>query len=275
MKRCNFLGLVVLFTILVTTYGSVLPPKCPDGEVPKCPDPDGEYSTFFPHPKDCHWFFHCSNGVAYCKVCPADLHWNVELETCDYPYRAGCNEADTPTTTTPPPTNTTEEPTKPPVLCPDGEVPKCPFPDGEYSTFFPHPNDCSWFFHCSNGEAYCKVCPPGLHWNVELETCDYPCDAGCISKPTTTTTTTTTTAPSTTTTTEEPTTPLVDKCPDGEVPKCPFPDGEYSTFFPHPNDCHWFFHCSNGVAYCKVCPADLHWNVELETCDYDYRAGCN
>ena len=64
-------------------------------------------------------------------------------------------------------------------------------------------------------------------------------------------------------------------CPPGEVPLCPFPDGMYSTFFPHPNDCHWFFHCSNGVPYCKECPAGLHWNVWLETCDYPFNAGCD
>ena len=70
-------------------------PFCPPGEVPKCPfEKDDGFAVFFPHPNDCHFFFHCSDGVAYCKECPADLHWNVELETCDYPYRAGCQEED-------------------------------------------------------------------------------------------------------------------------------------------------------------------------------------
>jgi hypothetical protein len=55
-----------------------------------------------------------------------------------------------------------------------------------------------------------------------------------------------------------------DKCPYGKVPVCPFTDPEFSVFFPHPTDRHWFFHCSNGVAYCKECPADLHWKNELE-----------
>ena len=63
-------------------------------------------------------------------------------------------------------------------------------------------------------------------------------------------------------------------CPPGELPKCPFPDKEFTTFFPHPNDCHWFFHCSMGVAFCSECPAGLHWNAKLETCDFPFRAGC-
>jgi len=43
------------------------------------------------NPTTAIFFFHCSNGVAYCKECPADLHWNDKEQTCDYPYRAGCN----------------------------------------------------------------------------------------------------------------------------------------------------------------------------------------
>jgi len=62
-------------------------PGCPEGPIPDCP-PYG--TAFFPHPGDCSWFFHCVDGVAYCKQCPADLHWNKMLDTCDFPYRAGC-----------------------------------------------------------------------------------------------------------------------------------------------------------------------------------------
>jgi hypothetical protein len=62
-------------------------PYCPPSERPRCPSPA---VYFFPHPSNCHWFFFCEYGAAICKECPADLHWNVELETCDYPYRAGC-----------------------------------------------------------------------------------------------------------------------------------------------------------------------------------------
>ena len=63
-------------------------------------------------------------------------------------------------------------------------------------------------------------------------------------------------------------------CPSGETPQCPFPDPGYSVFFPHPEDCHWFFHCQNGVAYCHECPGDLLWNTEIDACDYAYRVDC-
>jgi hypothetical protein len=64
--------------------------------------------------------------------------------------------------------------------------------------------------------------------------------------------------------------PPPEECPEGNVPICPFPDTIFDTFFPHPNDNQWFFHCKDGVAYCKQCPADLVWNIDLDTCDWEY-----
>ncbi|PSN32385.1 hypothetical protein C0J52_24587, partial [Blattella germanica] len=68
-----------------------------------------------------------------------------------------------------------------PFSCPAGKVPNCPFPDPALSVFFPHENDSRWFYHCSNGVAYCKVCPFGLHWNANLDTCDWPEHVRCRS----------------------------------------------------------------------------------------------
>jgi hypothetical protein len=201
MKRSTVLVLMALFSTVATSHGRVLEgtAECPlpRTSIPVCPFPDPEFSLFFPHPTDCHWFFHCSNGQAYCKQCPADLHWNTQLQTCDYAYRAGCSRK-------------------------------------EYSS--------------------------ALSANKPTQ------------RPTSLTTTSAATSPATTdpSVSAESTT----KCPVGPVPKCEYPDRKYSLFFPHPTDCHWFFHCSNGVAYCKKCPAELHWNVKLQTCDYVYRAGC-
>jgi len=310
MRSCKLLDLVVLLLILATTYGRdlrnetcdypyragckesrqprTLPPvspvttvppvtqvpnRCPPGPVPECPFPDLDFFVFFPHPNDCHWYFYCNNGIAYCHECRADLHWNVWIDTCDFPYRAGCNESGQPPTLT----TVSPVPTLPPVtkdpnpICPASPVPECPFPDGVNATFFPHPNDCHWFFHCRDGVADCYECPADLHWNVVLDTCDYPYRAGCneSGQP-----------PTLTTVSPVPTLPPVTKdpnpiCPASPFPECPFPDGVNATFFPHPNDCHWFFHCRDGVADCYECPADLHWNVQLETCDYPYRAGCD
>lgn len=65
---------------------------CPDGPVPTCPLHDDGFTVFFPHPNDCHFFFQCIGGVAYCKKCPAGLQWNTILDACDYPYNVICGE---------------------------------------------------------------------------------------------------------------------------------------------------------------------------------------
>ena len=105
---------------------------------------------------------------------------DLRNEACDYPYRAGCKESQPPTLP-----RVSPVPTVPPVtedpnpICPPGPVPQCPFPDLGFPIFFPHLNDCHWYFRCSDGVAYCYKCPGDLQWNVENETCDDPLIVGC------------------------------------------------------------------------------------------------
>ncbi|MCZ0971016.1 chitin binding peritrophin-A domain-containing protein [Streptomyces noursei] len=41
--------------------------------------------AMWPDGDDAQWFYHCSNAVAYRKLCPAQLHFNAVLDTCDWP----------------------------------------------------------------------------------------------------------------------------------------------------------------------------------------------
>ncbi|XP_037081919.1 peritrophin-1-like [Pollicipes pollicipes] len=58
-----------------------------------CPTSNG----LFPNPKDCHSFYHCSNGYPYLKDCPANLEFNPVLLVCDWPNHAGCGGHPQPT----------------------------------------------------------------------------------------------------------------------------------------------------------------------------------
>ncbi len=56
----------------------------------------------------------------------------------------------------------------------------CPPPgDDYYTVLVPVPGDCTSFYACSNGVLVLQHCPDGLHFNDELDTCEYPTDAGC------------------------------------------------------------------------------------------------
>ncbi|XP_056647355.1 chondroitin proteoglycan 1-like [Diorhabda sublineata] len=56
---------------------------------PDCPR-DGSNAAYFPNKEDCGSFWQCSNGLPYLFNCPANLHFNPELNVCDYPQNVGC-----------------------------------------------------------------------------------------------------------------------------------------------------------------------------------------
>ncbi|XP_069682517.1 dentin sialophosphoprotein-like [Periplaneta americana] len=302
--------------------------ECPeDSNPPKCPSKDPALSVFFPHP-DKHYFYHCSNGVAYCKVCPSNLEWNTNCDTCDWPGQNNCpkssesgdsskSSGDASTSEESVPgsdsSSSESEPAPPPPPpekssesgdsskssgddgtseesvpgsdssssesneCPkDSNPPKCPSKDPALSVFFPHP-DKHYFYHCSNGVAYCKVCPSNLEWNTNCDTCDWPgqnncpksSESGDSSKSSGDASTSEESVPGSDSSSSE-----SNECPkDSNPPKCPSKDPALSVFFPHP-DKHYFYHCSNGVAYCKVCPSNLEWNTNCDTCDWPGQNNC-
>jgi hypothetical protein len=55
-----------------------------------CPAENGEFALHLPNPDDCGSFCKCDWGTAYWFACPGDLHFNEELQVCDWPDKAGC-----------------------------------------------------------------------------------------------------------------------------------------------------------------------------------------
>ncbi|PSN40886.1 hypothetical protein C0J52_18874, partial [Blattella germanica] len=353
--------------------------ECPeDSKPPKCPSVDPALSVFFPHSGDAHWFYHCSNGVAYCKVCPAPLVWNSKCDTCDWEGQDNCpkessesgdsskSSGDDSTSEESVPgsdsSSSESEPALPPPKptekqssesgdsskssgddstseesvpgsdssssesneCPaDSKPPKCPSVDPALSVFFPHSGDSHWFYHCSNGVAYCKVCPSPLVWNSKCDTCDWEgqdncpkesSESGDSSKSSGDDSTSEESVPGSDSSssesepappppkptekqssesgdsskssgddsTSEESVPGSDssssesnECPeDSKPPKCPSVDPALSVFFPHSKDPHYYYQCSNGVAYCQPCPAPLVWNPKCDTCDWEGQNNC-
>lgn len=64
---------------------------------------------------------------------------------------------------------------------PNGCIGNCP-PDNDPTTVYFLPNcDCNKFCQCNFGEPVLFTCPKGLHFNVELNVCDWPHHANCHS----------------------------------------------------------------------------------------------
>lgn len=57
---------------------------------------------------------------------------------------------------------------------------KCPAENGDWSLMLPNPDDCASFCKCDWGQAIWFACPEGLHFNADLQVCDWPDHAGCV-----------------------------------------------------------------------------------------------
>ncbi|XP_022906208.2 peritrophin-1-like [Onthophagus taurus] len=184
-----------------------------------CPsDMNPEKVDFLVDDGDCTVFYKCDWGKAVKFDCPSGLHFNKDLEVCDWPDRAGCggnseegnsnsdssssSESDEDEEEVVTETQTEAEPEPEPEeeesdssssssssesnetgsnegnsgKCPND---KCPAVNNEYPVYFAHPETCGRFCQCDWGVAYDMPCPDGLHFNTELNVCDWPADAGC------------------------------------------------------------------------------------------------
>ncbi|XP_061720133.1 mucin-2-like isoform X2 [Cydia pomonella] len=265
---------------------------------------------------DCNGFYYCVWGELVLRACPPTLHFNTELQVCDWPANAGCNSSvpttqpttpepnvTTPTTPTP---NTTAKPTTPTSAFLENGCPTNP----HIHWLLPVEGDCNGFYYCVWGELVLRACPPALHFNKELQVCDWPANAGCNSsvptttkpttpEPTTTELTTmepttpepTTTEPTTTrpttpepTTTEPTTTKPTTPEPTTAKPTTPAPgflengcpvDPHIHWLLPVDGDCNGFYYCVWGELVLRACPPTLHFNKNLQVCDWPRDAGCN
>jgi len=144
-----------------------------------CPLPSDEYPSvcdsptgLFPHKQSCEKYFHCKDGAAVLRTCPANLHFNPHNFTCDWPENANCQLM---------PKTSTFKPTQPAhPIKPTGPVTGDPAVCEEATGIYQNPNDCHTYYHCTHGIAYYVTCPANLHFNKKLQVCDYPQNAGCI-----------------------------------------------------------------------------------------------
>ncbi|CAD7080519.1 unnamed protein product [Hermetia illucens] len=173
-----------------------------------CPAEGYETKGF---PDVCSKFVQCVEGLVYVRSCPKGLFWSESEKRCEYAHKSECMKGQS-------------------VLSPGEDndevtyVPDCPHVLDE-DAFVAHPNDCTKYFQCWNGNAFLRECPQGLHWNAEDNQCDWPSRANCPEAISTTPATEATDEPTTESTeepeidttlepTEEPTTESLETDPD-------------------------------------------------------------
>uniref|UniRef100_A0ABD2WT99 Chitin-binding type-2 domain-containing protein n=1 Tax=Trichogramma kaykai TaxID=54128 RepID=A0ABD2WT99_9HYME len=260
--------------------------------VGSCPKFNGCNSVYLAH-RNCEKFCQCSNGRPIVMDCPAKLHFNIRLNVCDYPRRAGCPEIKTI-----PPTNNCRLSPKVTPRTPkyqgvsiirqserletphnynfkvsteqDSDYCKgyCPRVDGYNSVYLPHVN-CRKFCQCFIGHAVVFDCPGNLHFNTKLNVCDWPQNAGCTGVQN----------PNNRFSEESNISlkPLV-VVKDSNSPKyCQGTCSQFviysSTYMPNAF-CNRFCQCANGRPYVFECPQHLHFNPKLNVCDWPHNAQC-
>ncbi|CRL04938.1 CLUMA_CG018063, isoform A [Clunio marinus] len=235
---------------------------------PRCP-PNNDITVHLPHEYNCSVFYKCNWGVPVLFDCePPGTHWSVELDWCDWPERANCTLSGIPPGDDTTNLVTTTE-SLPPATSPSPD-PRCP-PNNDITVHLPHEYNCSVFYKCNWGVPVLFDCePPGTHWSVELDWCDWPERANCTltgippGDDTTNLVTTTESLP-----------PATSPSPDHD-PRCPWvEDPENPVHIPHPYDCELFFICDNGRLVLNQCSGGTHWSVIHDRCEWPHIAECD
>ncbi|GIX70890.1 putative chitinase 3 [Caerostris extrusa] len=252
-----------------------------------------------PSKYNCLEYFLCLNSTAYRMKCSDGFLFDKKLNTCNLANRVACDS----TTTTAPSTTqytrtttnlpyTTEPTTSRPyttesttqtqyttitttaagttIIQPYTTTSKShPITTMSTTTSTPYTSTALLQEH--------NQCPSGLHFNVEKQICDYPCDAKCdknlsqVQR----------VAPSTTNARVANQQSEIVLEVRHLIPECPSVIGfivstahtaksvpEGTDYSPHKDDCHKFVHCANGIPYTKACPAKLYFDPATLRCTY-------
>lgn len=120
----------------------------------------------------------CSAGHPQTFECLNGLHWNQDIQDCDFPLNVECEvnkyhsvqnhqynafwcnfQINYPTTEDPPVESTTEP-----------SPPECPSEQGVF--MLPHPTSCSLFYICvGDGQPHLRECPDDLEFDSAVGEC--------------------------------------------------------------------------------------------------------
>lgn len=139
--------------------------ECNFPEIAGCqlcpPTNDPNNIVILPSEVDCRIYYVCFNGEPRQVVCPEGLYFNVDIEACDLASNVNCTV----------PNLSQDVVTVTSVACP------------KYGySFIAHPDSCSYYFTCFDGQSSMRKCPPGLAYSKRSASCTLRSKSECISK---------------------------------------------------------------------------------------------
>lgn len=225
-----------------------------------CPA-DGEYKR---HPYECTKYYQCVYGEYIEYSCAGGLHWHQTGNLCDWPASAKCEKRVAPTeeviTKKPVTTSTisydeeftTRRTTRKPII----SRPTTPKPynkpsesckNGDYKPNF---DDCDSFYICVNQQWIRQDCGYGFQFDQTQLQCDFKDRVRCF-----------------------PASHYLKFV--GKLSKVQLNDPcEGRGFASYPGKCQDYLFCLYGTMQAGSCDNGLHWNTNLNTCDWPQNANC-
>uniref|UniRef100_A0AAG5DHK2 chitinase n=1 Tax=Anopheles atroparvus TaxID=41427 RepID=A0AAG5DHK2_ANOAO len=287
----------------MTTAGTTIP--VPGLIMPELSNAEScEPNQYKAHPTNCNSYYRCVLGEFKQQFCAGGLHWNNAAKLCDWPSSAKCEmdmagypDAAEVSTTTTPATTTTARPTRTrrttttteptttttteatttsrptrrkttPAQAPNQPKPTRPVKKPVTTTkkpagrptekcnsgeYYPH-KSCDSFYICVNDKKIAQQCGPGLYWSQEDRNCDWEENVNCVSNEQYFRLLTTFGAL---------------KALSEDDP-C---DG--NSHVPYPGDCNQYLVCNWGRLEAASCANGLHWNQQVQNCDWPANAKCS
>lgn len=140
--------------------------------------PNG-YNGPVPYTADCRRFINCWNGEGHLQSCGPETVFNPTTLTCDHSDKVyGCGNAVKSQHTKSFSSSNIDSNLglgdfsgmvdRVDVVC-----------KPEMDGMQPHPNDCTKFINCANGNVHVKECGPGTAFNSLMNVCDYKSKVDC------------------------------------------------------------------------------------------------
>ncbi|XP_013191937.2 uncharacterized protein LOC106136046 [Amyelois transitella] len=256
----------ILVTLAVAVAAVACANQCPTDQAS-----NWELELLLPH-EDCDKFYKCTYGVPVPQNCPAGLYYNIDYEQCDWKDRVDCGdriepeEGDNEETTVIVPVPESESESDEVVPEPDAEsesdeaVPESeaesesdeavPEPDveSESDEVAPEPD-----VESESDEAAPEP-------DVESESDE------AVPEPESESESEEVIVPESEESTQEPEFEFLENgCPVNPL---------IHWLLPSEEDCNQFYYCVFGEKVLRQCPRSLHFNPQLQVCDFPADAGC-
>ncbi|KYM79154.1 Peritrophin-1, partial [Atta colombica] len=194
----------------------------------------------FQHDTDCSAYYLCSNGEKILRQCMEGLHFNMTIQTCDYPQKSCDLNRSSPRI----------------------NLDICPPPNSVQEVFLPHECECTQYYECIDGKKFLRFCPNRLHFDPVWQICNDPIEAKCVVDIISTTSTSIFTTSSTTEAIDEPRT------------TCPPKGSTEKVRLPHPCLCNQYYECVEGDKVLQTCPINMYFDDATNVCDWSTEVKC-